>query len=84
MKKLFSALLIVSALSVHGHIEFEGEPAPPTREEIGRNRACFEDLSRQGCGDPGDDVQQFRSCLHTVFPSLSAHCQKLMSNLYAR
>ncbi len=84
MKMLITVFILTFALTVQADVEFEGEPTLPSSAEISRNRACFEELSRENCGDPADDVRQFRSCLHNVFPTLTPGCQKLMSELYSR
>ncbi len=52
--------------------------------EIGRNRACFDELAKSGCEDPGENLRAFRSCLHEVFSKLSPGCQKMTSDLYRR
>lgn len=56
----------------------------PSAQEVSQNRACFLEVSQNGCGDPGDDIGQFRSCLHNVFSTLTPRCQKMMSNLYSK
>jgi hypothetical protein len=84
MKMLITVLILISSLTGHATIEYEGDPSYPSSAEITRNRACFEELSRENCEDPADDVRQFRSCLHNVFPRLTLGCQKLMSDLYSR
>jgi hypothetical protein len=84
MKSIFITVFMFFIAHSHASIEFDGKREVPSDEEIAHNRACFEELSRQGCGDPGDDHQQFRSCLHEVYPSLSGGCKKLMTTLYKR
>ncbi len=54
----------------------------PSAAEIVQNRACFEELAKYGCEDPGENLREFRACLHEVFLKLSASCQKMMSDLY--
>ena len=63
-------------------IEYEGPSSRPGQAEIQRNRACFEELKVLGCGDPGEDPEQFRSCMSNVYSSLSKDCKVLMSKLY--
>lgn len=84
MKKILAAMFVVLMTNAYADIEYEGKENNPTPQEISKNRACFEELAKQGCGDPGDDVKQFRSCLHNVFPTLGSDCQKLMIKLYTR
>lgn len=84
--KLLYVGLITFALS-QGFATTEHSPEDmiqPSAQEVSQNRACFEEVSQNGCGDPGEDIQQFRSCLHNVFNSLTPRCQKMMSNLYSR
>lgn len=84
MKKLFITAAMVFAVNALGSIEYDGVRDEPTAQEISKNRACFEELARNGCGDPGEDYKQFRSCLSNVFPILSPSCQQMMSRLYGR
>lgn len=68
----------------HASIEHDGKTqTEPTAAEIQKNRACFEEVAKNGCGDPGEDIKQFRSCLHNVFPTLSVDCKKMMTKLYS-
>jgi hypothetical protein len=83
MKKFLIPMMMFWMLSASAHIEFEGDGPAPTNQEIAKSRACFEELSKNGCGDPGEDLNHFRSCLHNVFPSLTKDCQKMMSHLYS-
>ncbi len=62
----------------------DGDDATPTEQELSRNHACFDELSKAGCGDPGENLKEFRTCLHEAFPTLSHDCKKMMSNLYRR
>ena len=84
MKKILIPVLMLLITNVQAHIEFEGNPPEPTQKEIEKNRACFEELNRNSCGDPGEDHKHFRSCLNNVFSTLSPDCQKMMSDLYSR
>lgn len=68
----------------HADIEFDGKLEIPTEAEMAKNRGCFEELSKLGCGDPGDDLKQFRSCLHDVYNSLGSECKSMMTNLYKK
>lgn len=85
MKKLLLPFLIAMMMTnTYATIEDDGQNPVPSQVEISKNRACFEDLTDNGCGDPGEDPAQFRACLHNVFPRLTTDCQKLMSELYSR
>jgi hypothetical protein len=83
------SFLILSALSISlyswSNIEFSPEENTKGKaqpEEVVRSRACFQELKVQGCGDPGEDIKHFLSCLSDVKHSLSAPCKKLMRELY--
>lgn len=85
MKTLFTVMFMLSIVHTNASIEHvEGDEATPTVHEIGKNRACFEELSKAGCEDLGENLKEFRECLHEAFPSLSDDCKKMMSNLYRR
>jgi hypothetical protein len=72
-------------INAHATIEHTAaDDQKPTAAEISRNRACFEDLAKNGCEDPGENIREFRKCLHDVFPKLTDSCQKLTSDLYGR
>jgi hypothetical protein len=78
-------LLLASFLLVQtsfANIEYDGVSVKPTQAERTRNRACFEELKINGCGDPGEDPQHFRSCMSQVFEKLSPECQAMMNKLY--
>lgn len=83
MTKIFILTSMLFMLSAGASIEYDGDIAQPTPQEISKNRACFEELIQNGCGDPGEDVNQFRSCLKNVFPSLTEDCKQLMNYLYS-
>lgn len=85
MKNFILLASLLLTLNVFADIEHtDNAPARPSEEEIARNRACFQDLATQGCGDPGEDPQQFRSCMSNVYSTLDKHCQDLMSTLYGK
>jgi hypothetical protein len=85
MKSLAIFIVLVSFYNAQASIEYvESEQNRATPQEIATNRACFEELAKNGCGDPGSDLKQFRSCLHDAFPQLSDGCQKMMTGLYKR
>jgi hypothetical protein len=83
MKKIFITVMMMMTVSAYASIEHDGKPEP-TANEISKSRSCFEEVSQNGCGDPGDDIKQFRSCLNNIFPSLTGDCQKMMTHLYSR
>lgn len=82
MKNIFLAMSFLITMSSFASIEHEPNSVKPTQAEIAKNRSCFEELSKQGCGDPGEDPQQFRSCMTNVYSTLSKDCKGLMSKLY--
>lgn len=83
MRKIFTAIVLILSLNVFADIQLSDKQAPqPTAAEQASNRACFSDLERLGCGDPGDDVEHFRSCMNNVYSSLNAECKALMKDLY--
>ena len=82
MKNIILAIGMILALDSFATIEHEPETSKPTETEIQSNRACFKELKELGCGDPGEDLQRFRSCMNNVYPTLSKSCQKLMTDLY--
>lgn len=75
------ALFIFNAKADIEHVV--GDDDQPTPLEITKNRACFEEVAKQGCGDPGEDQKHFRTCLHDAFPILTDDCRKMMSGLYS-
>lgn len=85
MKSLLIILMMFSLTQVKATTEhLDADNDRPTTEEIKKNRACFEEVSQNGCGDPGEDMKHFRTCLHNVFPTLTQDCRKMMSKLYHR
>lgn len=83
MKKLIIALGLFTILNAQADIEHTSKDAAlPTNQELSRNRACFEELKVQGCGDPGESPKEFRSCMSNAFDSLTDDCKKMMSDLY--
>ncbi len=82
MKKIILITGLLLSFASMADIAYEGETSNPTPEEISRNRACFEDLARQGCGDAGEDPAHFRACMSNVYTSLAQDCQALMTKLY--
>ncbi|MFL5810181.1 MAG: hypothetical protein ACJ749_11710 [Flavisolibacter sp.] len=84
MKNIFFALYLLFVMNAKADIEYSPADVKgkATAAEITNNRSCFQELENEGCGNPGDDVKQFRSCMNNVYPRLSDGCQKMMSNLY--
>lgn len=84
MKTLLAIFLTVS-FSAFANIEYDpARDVKASDQEISNSRACFKELSQNGCADPGENLPAFRSCMHDVFPKLSDSCQRMMSNLYKR
>lgn len=85
MKKMIFILGMITIFNVQADIEYTSQDASqPSTQEISKNRSCFEELKVQGCGDPGEDYKQFRSCMSNAFDSLSDNCRKMMSDLYGK
>lgn len=84
MKTILIALSLLVVMNANADIEYSADDAQgkATPAEVTRNQSCFRELEDNGCGNPGEDVKQFRSCMKNVFPNLSNDCQKMMSNLY--
>lgn len=83
MKQTFIAFGLILAVNAFADIEFSpGEQVRATPQEIAKSRSCFEELNVQGCGDPGEDIHHFRSCLKNVHSTLTADCKKMMTDLY--
>ena len=83
MKNIILMTGLLLSFQAFADIEYvEDNQAKPTQVEISKNRACFQELERQGCGDPGDDPQQFRSCMSNVYSTLTTDCKALMTKLY--
>lgn len=83
MKKTILAFGLLITMSSYADIEYSpSEPPKATAQEVARNRACFEELNVQGCGDPAEDIQQFKSCLKDIKVRLSSDCKKMMNDLY--
>ena len=85
MKNIILVSSFFLTFSALADIEYvAGDRSIATDAEISKSRACFQELSVQGCGDPGEDPQQFRSCMSNVYPTLNPDCQKLMTELYGK
>jgi hypothetical protein len=85
MKYIFICSFMLFLSNAGASIEYSAkEDVKPTEAEITRNRSCFHELSQNGCGDPGENLKEFRTCLHDVFPKLTDNCQTMMSKLYGK
>lgn len=84
MRKILSVVVLILSLNCFADIDNINDlKAPqPTAAELSANRACFSDLDRMGCGDPGDDIEHFRSCMNNIYPDLKPECKTLMNDLY--
>lgn len=84
MKKFLILIFAFSLTQANATIEHDPSSlTEPSAQEISKNRACFEELEMKGCGDPGEEVMHFRSCLKDVLPSLTTDCRELMNYLYS-
>ena len=84
MKTLLIVVSMLFVFNSQANIEHDAKQVEATPQEIAKSRSCFEELEKMGCRDSGEDHQEFRACLHNVFPSLTSDCQKMMSRLYGR
>ena len=85
MKNFILVMLMVSGLNALASMDAsEVETTQPTQQEISRNRACFQELRDNGCGEPTDDPQNYRICINNAFDSLSSDCKAMMSRLYGK
>jgi hypothetical protein len=87
MKNIFLAASFLLTMNAFASIEFEPTQAASSKasdREISRSRACFQELSAQGCGDPGEDPTHFRSCMRNVKSTLTSECKALMNDLYGK
>lgn len=83
MKNILLVTGLLFVMHASADIEYSSaEPSKATAQEINKSRSCFQELMVQGCGDPGEDPQHFRSCLKNVHPSLTADCRAMMTELY--
>lgn len=85
---LTRSLIILSLMflmtQARASIDHDGVDGNPTATELERSRGCFNELKTQGCPDPGENLREFRQCLHEAFPQLSLDCRKMMKTLYTR
>lgn len=83
MKQTLIALGLVFTLNTHAAVEPESKKAvQPTAAEIAKNRACFQELEKQGCGSLEEDQERFRSCMSYVHTTMDDHCKNMMQSLY--
>lgn len=83
MKKLILLSGLCFALNGVASMDFsESKGSKPSSTQISKQRACFQELTDDGCGDPGEEPRHFRNCLAEVYPRLTTECRKLMSDLY--
>ncbi len=83
MKNFFLLIGMIYLIDAQASIEYmPNELSKATVAEVERNRSCFRELAVQGCGDPAEDPQHFRSCLNHVHSTLGENCKKMMSDLY--
>lgn len=83
MKASILMMSFLFCFNAQSNIEYSAsENGKATAAEIERSRSCFYEVKTQGCGDPGDDINHFRSCLSNIYPTLTENCKKMMSNLY--
>lgn len=84
MKTILIALSLLLVMNAKADIEYSADDAKgkATPAEITRNQSCFRELEDNGCGNPGENIKSFRSCMRNVYSGLSDDCQKMMSNLY--
>jgi len=83
MKNIILFAFFLLAMNSFASIEYTpSEDFQPTPAEIQNNRSCFKELKVLGCSNPGEDIEQFRSCMNNVYASLNKHCRNLMDDLY--
>lgn len=82
MKLIMTLTLFISFSAVADIDHSSNINIEPKAERVEASRACFNELRRQGCGHPKDDVEEFRSCMNEIFENLDSGCQKIMKRLY--
>lgn len=82
MKNIFLLSIMIFSLNAFAEIDPREPAAKPSASQIASNHACFSDLELLGCGDPGEDIEHFRSCMNNVYSTLAPSCQTLMKDLY--
>ena len=85
MKSILGLAMLFMVFNATASIEHvASEQSQATPQEIAKSRACFEELAKQGCKDPGENLKSFRTCMHDSYSQLSESCQKMMTYLYKR
>ena len=85
MKNMLLTMGLLFVINAHADIEYTPEEqSNVSQAEVTKNRACFQELNVQGCGDPGEDPIHFRSCMKNVKDTLSASCRSKMTELYGK
>lgn len=82
MKQTLMILGLVFVMNINAAEQTVKKDVQPTAAEIAKNRACFQELEKQGCGTLEEDQEKFRSCMSYVHTTMEDHCQKLMKGLY--
>ena len=83
MKNILRVIALLFVIDAYADIEYSAtEESRVSTQEISSSRACWEEVSTQGCGDPAEDPKHFRACLKNIHPKLSLNCKKMMANLY--
>lgn len=83
MKNFTLMIGLLFVMNAQADIEYSADQdSRPSTEEISSNRACFEEVARLGCGDPGEDSSHFQTCLKESSPKLTAKCKTMMKELY--
>jgi hypothetical protein len=84
MKHIICALSLMFVVNAKADIDASSDDGrgKATPAEITRSHSCFRELEDEGCGNPGENPKEFKSCLAGTYSKLSDDCQKMMSNLY--
>lgn len=84
MKHILIALSLLIVMNAKADIDasVDDGKGKATPAEITQSQSCFRELEDEGCGNPGENMQEFRACLSAAYPKLSDNCQKMMSTLY--
>lgn len=85
MKHILLTMGLLFVINVHADIEYTPEEqSNVTQAEVAKSRACFHELTVQGCGDPGEDPKHFRTCMKNVKSTLTVDCRNKMTELYGK
>lgn len=74
MLKLIVTLCLIAPNLVHAQARGPGGPGGPAG---GMNSACRTEIEALGCGKPGPDNANFRTCFEQKKSTLSANCQNM-------